>query len=717
MTVFPHTSFPRLQGNSRTLRLLGLLLLGLFLAFPLGAPEGLAEPSVRCAELDQAKWYPNPPGEDLDLLALDLLLAPAPEFSPTMCWTCGLWGRESSPFSGMPPETTETFLLYRAKCYQALGMRKEALEDCRRILRQAPAGKTAPQALQTTLELLFQQQNYSAAVSLFDGLDSDQREKLLPASLYLIAQSLYALGQDVPTEDLLERIPPEAEVYPYALYTLAQISYRRGETDKGLLIIRLVHDAPPEVPVPEVLREMAWLTQARMLFQQKNYEGSIGGFRALSQSSFFLPEALMGMAWCYRAIGDLPRAVSYFRAVESSYADADTMTEAHLEKARVYGEAGLYEDAFEDYRSVVNDLHFRISQYKKYGRDPEWLAWLAGRLLESLAQRAGAPEAAPVMDQEGKLPEEMEPLLQRYKYTSPRMKELFGIREGLVQVAVLFDGMAQPASPEPTKHPPASEAYPPLRVAFPLLEEGLSGLLDLDLALLDTEYRLIFSGSMLGLLSQAERETLMQDCLAFHRTELETLLLSGETQRNAYRALLSLQSTVQHLPLTLEQRERVLAKLVYTTRSLKETEDTLERWAEGVGVLSSSETQPTRFLLLEKWMTLVRAFLYLRSWDVRSPPVFLLDQPALAEHRPSQILPPPETLSRLAQRIDTAWQRLSLLVEREVAKVHAERLDALETLLARTQFDYAEALVRQQERILENLHVPPSEEGGEQAPE
>lgn len=209
----------------------------------------------------------------------------------------------------------------------------------------------------------------------------------------------------------------------------------------------------------------------------------------------------------------------------------------------------------------------------------------------------------------------------------------------------------------------------------------------------------------------------MQDCLTFHRTELETLLLPEEAQRNAYHALLSLQSTVQHLPLTLEQKERVLAKLVYTTRSLKETEETLERWAQGVQVLSSSETQPARFLLLEKWTNLVRAFLYLRSWDVRSPPVFLLDHPALAEHRPSAILPPPETLSRLAQRIDTLWRRLALLMEREVANLHAERIDALQTLLARTQFDYADALVRQQERILENLQVLPSRQGGEEAPE
>ena len=54
------------------------------------------------------------------------------------------------------------------------------------------------------------------------------------------------------------------------------------------------------------------------------------------------------------------------------------------------------------------------------------------------------------------------------------------------------------------------------------------------------------------------------------------------------------------------------------------------------------------------------------------------------------------------------WRRLALLLEREIANLHLDRLETLEGFLARTQFDYADALVREQERILEHLQRVPS---------
>ena len=83
--------------------------------------------------------------------------------------------------------------------------------------------------------------------------------------------------------------------------------------------------------------------------------------------------------------------------------------------------------------------------------------------------------------------------------------------------------------------------------------------------------------------------------------------------------------------------------------------------------------------------------------------VFLLDHPSLEEYRPPPILSSQAVLGRMDQRIDTVWQRLGLLAEREIANLHMERLEALEGILARTQFDYADALVQEQERILDSL--------------
>ncbi len=704
MRAFPHTCFSRYRKNRISSRVARLLFLGVTLIVFAPTPNVLAVDTLACDTIDRAKWRPNPLGDDYFALLLDFTSTALPDISMTSCWACGLWKQASPSHPGMPEMATEALLFQRAQCYRALGMRKEALEDCRMLLRRYPEGRLFQEAIQTIVEVLVQQGNHGAVASLFGDLDQDRRDGLLPTSLYLIAQSLYILGIDQPAEELLKQVPPDAEVYAYALYTLAQIFYRKGDPDRALLIIRVVHDAPPGVNVPDMLKEMAWLTQARMLYQQKSYEKAIEGFRTLRRSSYFLPEALMGMGWSYKALGDFPSSIAYFQAVEGSYADADGLTEAHLEMADAFAKAKSYPDAFQVYREVLNDLHFRISQYKKYGADPEWLAWLAERFLERPGSAVMVPDQAPVMDQEADLPEEMEPLLQKMKYTSARLKALVGIREGLEHTGLLIERIVSPeAPPEPEEGSPVLEIYPPLQVTVPSLDPSLTTLLDLSLALLDTEYRSIYTGSLLGLLTQAEKALFLQDCLDFYRREFEKLLLPPETGRDAHATLRHLRSSVRHLPFSLAQKNRVLDKLAFTMRNLEDTEAILEEWADGLQEVSSSASQPTRFLLLEKWMTLVRVYLSLRSWDVQSPTVFLLDHPSLAEHRPPPILSSMETLNRMEQRTERVWERLALLARREIANLHMNRLDVLEGLLTRTQFDYADALVQEQERILESL--------------
>jgi hypothetical protein len=322
-----------------------------------------------------------------------------------------------------------------------------------------------------------------------------------------------------------------------------------------------------------------------------------------------------------------------------------------------------------------------------------------------------------MMNQEADLPEEMEPLLQRQKFTSPRLKALLQVREGLEQLGILLEMVAVPEPPARTDGPDLSVDYPPLAVQMPSLEPSLSGLLDLSFALLDTEYRSIFTGSLLGLLTQEEKAAFLQDCLAFYRKEFESLLLPPRAREGAHAALMQLQSTVRHLPFSLEDRERVLVKLVHTMRALEDAQASIEAWTDGAREVSSSDIQPARFLLLENWMTLVRVFLSLRSWHGQSPAVFLLDHPSLADDRPVPPLFSENTFRRMKQRINLLWQRLTLLAEREIANLHMKRLEALEKLLARTQFDYADALVQEQERIVDSLKETPPENGTEDVPE
>ncbi len=654
----------------------------------------------QCDALNHEKYCWHSAFEDFIPYHMNQQSGLLPEISLKSCWTCGLW-IEAFPFDMKTNSLPAPLLFERAQCCNALGMKKEALEIYRSIIREHPESETLPLCFQAILQILSDEGNLKAVKGLYDNLVPKNQERLLPKSLHLVAVSLYRQGQDQAALTVLSQISSDAEVYPYALYAQAQIAFRQQETNQSLRILESILEADFTALVPDILQEFTRLTRGRIMFQQEQYGQAIEEFRSLNRSRFFLSEALMGMGWCYQTMGQPSLAIAYFLAAqEAPYTDSDTLVRAELEIARLFSESRVHRDSFQTLKDTKDRLDLLVAQYRKYGHNQEWLQQLAHSLLINREELpSGLQDYAAIR-------KEMMYVLERERHTSPRMKNLLELDQVLQQITSLFNNPAGQVSDQGAGALLSVSTYPPLISPLPLLEPALINLLNISFALLDTEYRINDSGSTLGVISPEERLAFQLEILDFYSHSFQELLLPDRESKSAHEVLGRLQSSARNLPFPLEEKERILAKILYTSKTLRENEQALHRWTAGMESLSTNGTEPSRLLLLKKWMIYVRTLMQFRSWAYKSPAVFLQTSfPALP-------LPDDTTLTyeahepRLTQRIGIIRERLSRLLLREIERLQEQRIEALERLLTKSQLYHAEALLQEQEDLQKQRPLP-----------
>ncbi len=713
-----------LKSNNLSLFILfKRVLLGLLL-WCLQIPDTFAGQAPYDHIVEQNKWYWHPFIDDFAPTLPALPSSQSPEISLDYCWTCGIWLEEALSPAQKSTTDQRPLLFQKAQCLQALGMENEAIKVYRRIIKRKPQGDLLSRSLHSIFDILFQQENHEAVINLYHELRSAYRQQLLPESIYLISQSLFSLEKDKTAQKLLEQIPRKADIYSYALYMQAQIAFRKGDVALVLKTLTKIIDAPTNDITPKILKEMSWLMRARVLFQEKSYHKAMQDFRKLDRSNYFLTEALMGMGWCFAAQGEHSKAIAYFQNVNKTATDADTLSKAQLEIAHSYSEAQSHQDAFLIFRNLLNHLNLRISQYKKYSQDPDWLNWLAKKMLSEPSNSDFSLDQAPIMSQDRELQKEIVFYINKEQYISPRMKTVFEIQKGLKEANTLFEKPERIESAIknrsfPFKYPPLKNAlafindyflpfqYPPLKTALALLPSDLRHLLDTYFALLDTEYRLISSASLLNLLTPAEKPDLLFDCLNFYQMAFQSLLFSEQDRKNAYTTLNQMQSTIRNLPGLPEERETIVTKIIFTKRIFNESEQTLHHWTEEMNSFCSSPNQPARMLLLSKWMTFVRILVDLRTWNIRSQAIFLSKSTPLPQKAISPTPLPEEICSKMIERIELIKDRLALILQREIQIMHQDRISLFENLLTKSQYYYADALIRQQKNLLQTQQKTP----------
>ncbi len=732
------SSLPRRQHAPRVAKgLFFLACLPFFMITSLPV-DSAGETSSAYGTLDREKWLWHSWFEDFIPPFFEETGPMLPEASFRSCWECGLWTNEAWPLAWNPPALREPMAFQKAQCYQAVGMHEAALDAYRKIIRENPEGEKTAACIDAVIHILYHNGNLEAAVAFYNRLGPGHQTLASPESLYLLGQSCYRLNRDEQASAFLEKVPPAAEIYPLALYTRIQIAFRSGQAEQALEGLRTLTRSEETPGVPEMLREQARLTLARILFQQEEYEEAARAYRTLSRSRFFLPEALMGTGWCYEAMGKPGGAISFFQAAEKA-ASRDFLTRAmaQLEQARLYAASGVHTDAFGLFRQTQDRIREYVSFLNRHAENPAWLEGQTGRLLPEKDRQTETPPAPAADDTSPKqdepaipLPsleattgdpefqEEIASVLTKQSYISPRMLQLYVVRDALIQIESLLDRGPVQETVHRIRRGMSTRPYPPLETRESMLDPESIHLLDVSFALLDTEYRLDNLAASLGLTDPEERKRFHEELRPFYQQALQAVILlpSGDKQ-DAFETLNRLMTVVRYLPGSIEERGLILKKLVYTKKSILDAEQNLRRWAHTMEGTGSGEFQNPRPLMDRLWMIYVRSLIHFRTWEERSPGTFLLPQIIPEPSEDAAAAPPPaERQELLANRIQTLWQRLDGFFRKEIRTFNEERLASFEKLLTDSELYYAEALLKHQKSLLDELQDTPRQPDEENAP-
>ena len=583
-----------------------------------------------CETLDREKWLWHGWYEDYLPPFMSSQERPLPEASFGTCWQCCLWPEASWPPVIEAPPLPPREALKKAQCYEFFGMQGAALGAYRSLLASDPSGEEAPACVAGAVSLYFLQGNAHAATAFFDSLPAALRENATPETLYALGQGCYHQKRYGEALSYFSRVPKTSDFYPYVLYTQVQIAFHDGDVEKAETGLRALAFPEEGVQAPDMLRDLSRLTLARILYDQGKYPEAAGAFRELRQSQFYLVDALTGIGWCYEAMEEPVKAISYFQAAEEAsyknYRDSLASLRAGLEKGRLYAAQGMHSDASWTFKYVQLRMENYAAFLDQYASSDEWVARQAAKLLQ---EGRGLSRLTPPTDMPAEMrefEEEAAQLLRKQSYLSPRIQELYTVRDSLHGVEDLLESVPVGAPEDPSSEGLTPATYPPLQTTDAILGMKTVHLLDSAMALLDTEYRLEETTANLELVSPEERKTHLTDTNDFYRTSFRKILhFTPDDRRIAHEAIDRTMSIVRHVPGSLEDREVVMQKLLSMKQSLADADETLARWDRAMqDAVDAGSPAIQRPAMLDLWTVYIRTLVYLKNWPQRSPSVFLL---------------------------------------------------------------------------------------------
>lgn len=647
-----------------------------------------------------------------EVAAEALFLQPGPDACSARTLLALARSPGSGPAGAKPLAEDESLSFAEARCWEALGLEEDAVRAYRRHLERYAEGRTRSAARSALLALLFRQKNFRAVATAAQAFAQDERQTLSPEDCYLVGQSLYRLGEDNAARPYLESLRPEAPAYGYALFTLAQIEYRSGNPEKALSLLDSLPSPSGSFPVSDALGDHLLLTRARILYQLGRYEEAVEEFRSLKPSSPFLPEAFLGLGWSYDALGDRAKAISYFLAVQSLPASPAERSRAQMEAARIYSEARADPEATELFHDIQVHLLQRIAQYDKWRKDQEWLAEASRVLLDPVASSVPSTAGQPAADDLESFRREVFALLDRERSRPGPLRSLLEGQRDLDSVTLKLLRLAERQDLAPRPVPSSlSSLFPPLDSPVPALVEPIPEFLDLWLGLLYAEGRILQAASLWGLLPDSERTDWEHSAVSFYRSLVEDILFPPAKGAETRALFDGLQSTIRHLPYPLEDRNKVLERLLSCRRSIEETQAGLADASLRMETLARAAQGPTAGVRLGVWMAYAKSLAELRMLRDGSPLFLLAEGPSSASASPASDLSVDSFESRVSERVHQLRGLLLSALERHVRNFHGERISELRRLVTDSRRMFADSLLLRQQEITRDLSSSDAEKG------
>jgi tetratricopeptide (TPR) repeat protein len=584
-----------------------------------------------------------------------------------------------------------------ARWYEAAGYDEEALSLYRRLLE---TDTDAPSALvsvwlEHTAALYYRQGNMKALVTLGQEYAKDKKDLLDDHFLYLLGQAFYRQGAYKEAEAALEAVGTQSDFFPFAAYTRAQISYKLGEPRRALDLLAACREALSGGEDQErgFLRDLATLTRARILHQEKRFQDAIEEYGRIGSSRLLFPDALMGIGWAYEALEALPKAIAYMKAVEQAGADARTLATSCLEAANLFARTRDYKAALDMYEALEKSIGARMDDLSACRQQTSCVDALVKTI-----EREAAPEGAASLQENhqpprGAVPDFLSRAVVRSFFLSDRFK---GLSERLDSLLAVRNRLADETLEDEQR--PSRYVMDPFDKSAPsFLSEKTAQLLEAALTLFDLEIHTALVAADSGLWPSEKAVSNMSDAVAFWRDALWRLVLGGMSIEGLTGRIDTARRMVCKTPYPLEDRSTFLAKLVALGTTIQEVRTEVQSGEKAMKASLSRPWSHRRGFLLDAMIRYGRCLFLLRH-VARQPLLLSLPlEPTRSSEAASEAAEREalvRSLSELRARSSFIYSTIEGLIGEEVRAVLAEEGKVLKTLAAETEYARAEALVQ-----------------------
>lgn len=157
---------------------------------------------------------------------------------------------------------------------------------------------------------------------------TNQERNLL---LWLIIESELIGDPETDHSKYIELVDMESLFSINVLHSIARSYFLKGQHEVAISILKKVTNKEiPNSPIELQAYEKAKSTMAKILFEMKDYKGSLETFFSLINSQLFFEDALFGMAWCYIKLNSYTKAEATLRKLINQSPESTEAAEAML---------------------------------------------------------------------------------------------------------------------------------------------------------------------------------------------------------------------------------------------------------------------------------------------------------------------------------------------------------------------------------------------------
>lgn len=295
-----------------------------------------------------------------------------------------LTGQWEKALEAIPPDVKENADRYfRAIALVETGRSNEGMGELAAIGQSGGAFGAA--ALEKVAEYAFTMGRYKYLVGTVGNpgtvkfVDPDSMS-------YRLGQSLFMIGRKAEARTWLAKVSSH-QYKPYALHTLAQISYSEGDLSTAIDTLGKALDLMQYVTDPAIrasLGDRLRLTRGRIIYQAaasnpemdeerkgKLYKLAISQLSLIKPESPFYAEALRTVGWCSLEVKDTVRALASFETAMGI--DPENSHEDVWATGRVFERLGFYDEAAAAYAQAGVSAKERAQKYADLSRQPREL--------------------------------------------------------------------------------------------------------------------------------------------------------------------------------------------------------------------------------------------------------------------------------------------------------------------------------------------------------